>query len=158
MESAPKSNMLSAFSSHQQAARPSRQSVEPIRHKWSPKGLLKQFGVLALFFLIPFIFILCVYAFARSVVFPPDYMACSSYESPPHTKNRSVSKQFCVAHRNNDAQLIKESLDASNNASLTFLVLGDFGRDGYCCQRDVAVEMDRIGESIQAKQVITFSH
>lgn len=32
----------------------------------------------------------------------------------------------------------------------TFLVVGDFGRDGFCCQRDVALEMARAASTLNA--------
>jgi len=138
---------ISSFSSLRRNSLTSEPSR--VRHRWSPRGVFKTIAVAFGFVIIPICFVALAYAFARSVVFPPSNMACSKLQSPPHTRNRSVSKQLCITHHDNDAAKIREHLAGENG--LAFMVVGDFGRDGFCCQRDVAIEMDRVGESIQAK-------
>lgn len=45
------------------------------------------------------------------------------------------SKDMCVSHGNTS------SVRTFPDANFSFLVIGDWGRDGMCCQRDVAKEM-----------------
>jgi len=79
--------------------------------------------------------------------------SCSSRMSPSHTKNRTVSLNLCISHDHpGDLDEIKGILVGGNSTkAVSFLVLGDFGRDGFCCQRDVALEMERIAPAINAK-------
>ncbi len=48
-----------------------------------------------------------------------------------------------------------EVLPLINDALLTFLVVGDWGRDGLCCQRDIAIEMSRSAGFLDAAFVIS---
>jgi hypothetical protein len=80
--------------------------------------------------------------------------------SKAYAKNRSVSMQMCVTHsadnwRNADLTDFLLPIErAKSKSPVTFLVVGDFGRDGWCCQRDVAVEMERAAQAIDANFVI----
>jgi len=42
----------------------------------------------------------------------------------------------------------------SGSSALSFLVLGDFGRDGMCCQRDVALEMALAAKATKPQLVL----
>ena len=81
---------------------------------------------------------------------------CSANMSPPHAKNRTVSMTMCVSHNGpTDVDLIQSTLMTGTSANaIPFVVVGDWGRDGYCCQRDVAYELNRIGSIIKARYVL----
>lgn len=115
---------------------------------WSRKRCLYfvcSFGCVLMTGLIIFLYI---DGFLRPLDLP-----CSHFMSPAHAKNRTVNTKLCISHdRETDVELIKSTLGANNLGEvLPFVVIGDFGRDGFCCQRDVAIEMDRIGAAIKAK-------
>ena len=95
---------------------------------------------------------LIVFLYIEGFLRPLD-LPCSHFMSPAHSKNRTVNTKLCINHdRQTDVDLIKSTLGANNpDQVLPFVVIGDFGRDGFCCQRDVAIEMDRIGAAIKAK-------
>jgi len=64
---------------------------------------------------------------------------CDALLAPGHAQNRTVGIGYCVQHNAALSTLNRKfSLPAD---SFRFVVVGDFGRDGLCCQRDVATEM-----------------
>jgi len=77
---------------------------------------------------------------------------CDLHMAPPHSSNRTVNLSYCEVHRP-ETQINKDIHDkiitSAFQASIRFLVVGDFGRDGFCCQRDVAWEMARAAGTIQ---------
>jgi len=64
--------------------------------------------------------------------------------------DRVVSHKYCVNHTSLDTFATK----ADGEDVLSFLVIGDWGRDGMCCQRDVAVQMGRAAEVTGAATVL----
>lgn len=60
------------------------------------------------------------------------------------------ASDHCVSHYSN-----KSVVRAFDDASLSFLVIGDWGRDGMCCQRDVAAEMSIAAERLNPKFVVS---
>ncbi|GBG27820.1 Purple acid phosphatase 17 [Hondaea fermentalgiana] len=54
-----------------------------------------------------------------------------------YDKPRYVQTSLCLEH-SSSTQRFARRLDGD---TINFLVIGDWGRDGMCCQRDVAVEM-----------------
>lgn len=84
---------------------------------------------------------------------------CDFAFSRPHTSNRTVNRALCEIHRP-ETQINKEILDklVSNaypvDSKVTFMVVGDWGRDGWCCQRDVAWEMARAAKTINPRFVL----
>jgi len=62
---------------------------------------------------------------------------------------RIVETRLCVQHEPTSgySRALQDSL-------VSFLVIGDWGRDGMCCQRDVALEMDLSAAKIDADFVI----
>ncbi len=74
--------------------------------------------------------------------------ACDASLSPAYSQDRQVNKKMCSSHVSEDLSRT-EATDAFNNDdddgvdSLDFAVLGNFGRDGFCCQLDVALELQR---------------
>lgn len=59
------------------------------------------------------------------------------------------SKELCVSHRN------ASDVITFPDAKLTFLVVGDWGRDGMCCQHDVALEMALTAEKMHPSFVVS---
>jgi hypothetical protein len=41
------------------------------------------------------------------------------------------------------------------NAALSILLVGDWGRDGHCCQNDVAQEMALASAKVQAEWIVS---
>jgi tartrate-resistant acid phosphatase type 5 len=85
--------------------------------------------------------------------------ACDVRISAPYTSNRNVTWELCAAHMGDNWSnlLLKTAVlpdDRQSQSSIRFLVLGDFGRDGYCCQRDVAIEMNRAMSDLGGSFVI----
>lgn len=76
------------------------------------------------------------------VLFSPPVarQSCDSGLSASYSSgNRTVSYEMCATHLStNHPEFASKEPD-----EITFLVFGDFGRDGFCCQRDVAWEMHR---------------
>jgi hypothetical protein len=84
---------------------------------------------------------------------------CDLGKSAPYAKNRTVETTMCVEHsepgfRNPELTDFLLPVENAGKSPLRFLVFGDFGRDGFCCQRDVAVEMERAANAISANFVI----
>lgn len=52
-----------------------------------------------------------------------------------------ASRDLCVPHALHSSQVSHENVP---RPSFSFLVVGDWGRDGMCCQNDVAIEMARL--------------
>lgn len=52
-----------------------------------------------------------------------------------------------------DVFLLSET-DREKTPVVSFLALGDWGRDGHCCQKDVAWEMNRAAELMQAQFIV----
>lgn len=59
-------------------------------------------------------------------------------------------EDMCVPHNGSKPNVMK--VDGS---PLTFLVLGDWGRDGMCCQRDVAAEMAISAATVRPQFVVS---
>jgi hypothetical protein len=77
---------------------------------------------------------------------------CDLAMSAPHASNRTVGNQLCEIHRpllqiNKD--LLDKIISQPLSTSVRFLVVGDWGRDGFCCQRDVAHEMARAAATVR---------
>lgn len=70
---------------------------------------------------------------------------CDFNLAAPHTSNRTVGSVFCVDHRKPSSS--HSSPSSPSQSSLRFLAVGDWGRDGYCCQLDIALEMARVAEA-----------
>jgi tartrate-resistant acid phosphatase type 5 len=66
---------------------------------------------------------------------------CDFSLTPPHLSNRSVSYSMCTQH--DPISVDMQYSFSPVSTAISFLVVGDFGRDGLCCQRDVAFEMAR---------------
>ena len=49
-----------------------------------------------------------------------------------------------------DVRVVSSVAKSLGPGSVDFLVIGDFGRDGMCCQRDVAQEMALALRSVSA--------
>mmetsp|Transcript_30635 Transcript_30635/g.49124 ORF Transcript_30635/g.49124 Transcript_30635/m.49124 type:complete len:409 (-) Transcript_30635:20-1246(-) len=62
--------------------------------------------------------------------------------------HRIVGSGMCVSHEKTFATRLSET-------SLNFLVIGDWGRDGMCCQRDTAYEMASAANATNASFVIS---
>jgi len=62
--------------------------------------------------------------------------------SPP------VSHALCVKHA------IAPAFPKHENALLKVLAIGDWGRDGMCCQRDVAMRMDEVAQHWKPEFII----
>jgi hypothetical protein len=105
------------------------------------------------------LFVLAQVAFTskKPVVLPN---RCDLQMSAPYSKNRSVGTDLCVDHQamtwtNGEvSDFLMPTERANSKSPVRFLVVGDFGRDGWCCQRDVAVEMERAALAIDANFVI----
>lgn len=79
----------------------------------------------------------------------PSGWGCDAAMSPPHTANRQVGTTFCAKHdplASSNAQI--ETIFPKSDQSARFFVIGDYGRDGYCCQLDVAYEMARTAQTL----------
>lgn len=73
---------------------------------------------------------------------------CAIHAPPESSASATISK--------GDSQRKPgEVLPLMDDALLTFLVVGDWGRDGLCCQRDVAIEMSRSAKFLDAAFVIS---
>jgi len=101
--------------------------------------------------------ILIQLAFSRKPGYDEDL--CDQQLSLPYSKNRNVAWDLCVPHAqsallNSDVKMALLPSDRTKQSAIRFLVVGDFGRDGYCCQRDVALEMNRAATSIQADFIV----
>lgn len=57
---------------------------------------------------------------------------------------------MCVSHNASQSQIRKKDGDV-----LSFLVVGDWGRDGTCCQRDVAAEMSIAAAKIRPQFIVS---
>lgn len=62
-----------------------------------------------------------------------------------------TEKEMCVPHYG----VAGSHLLAIDESPLTFLVLGDWGRDGMCCQRDVAAEMSIAAIKLKPQFVVS---
>ncbi len=62
---------------------------------------------------------------------------------------REVEARLCVDHA-----ALRNVARSVVGQSLAFVVLGDWGRDGFCCQRDVALEMSRAAQQTAAAFVV----
>eukprot|EP00177_Eucheuma_denticulatum_P005864 GFKZ01010686.1.p1 GENE.GFKZ01010686.1~~GFKZ01010686.1.p1 ORF type:complete len:393 (-),score=64.53 GFKZ01010686.1:2508-3686(-) len=60
-----------------------------------------------------------------------------------------TSEEMCVEH-----DTARSMLSAVAGSPLTFLVVGDWGRDGMCCQRDVAAEMSIAAVKLKPQFVV----
>lgn len=74
-----------------------------------------------------------------------DASLVSNYNLP-----RVVQDSYCVEHHDRTSTFATKL----NGDSINFVVIGDWGRDGMCCQRDVAVEMGYAARSIGASAVL----
>lgn len=61
-----------------------------------------------------------------------------------------TSYELCVGHNEN-----RSVVRRFNDATLSFLVIGDWGRDGMCCQRDVAVEMSTAAKKMRPSFIVS---
>mmetsp|Transcript_11023 Transcript_11023/g.29622 ORF Transcript_11023/g.29622 Transcript_11023/m.29622 type:complete len:409 (-) Transcript_11023:93-1319(-) len=86
---------------------------------------------------------------ARSVSLARDESKCDVMLGSRLFSKRIVGSAMCATHDVNAPVLGWNSSNAFN-----FLIVGDWGRDGFCCQRDVAVEMERAVRSTGAAVVI----
>lgn len=59
------------------------------------------------------------------------------------------SNALCVKHKPREERLDDE--DPFPHEDFSFLVIGDWGRDGMCCQNDVALEMSFVAKYTQPK-------
>mmetsp|Transcript_11251 Transcript_11251/g.12896 ORF Transcript_11251/g.12896 Transcript_11251/m.12896 type:complete len:411 (+) Transcript_11251:79-1311(+) len=57
----------------------------------------------------------------------------------------------CFSHSEESPTLAAEV----QNATLNFLVVGDWGRNGHCCQRDVAYEMGKVSKELETDFTIS---
>ena len=62
-----------------------------------------------------------------------------------HPSKRIMGTERCAAHSDDAATSPVTVLD---DQSVAFVVIGDFGRDGFCCQHDVAKEMALAAEKL----------
>jgi hypothetical protein len=62
---------------------------------------------------------------------------------------REVEVRLCVDHA-----ALRNAARSVLNQSLAFVAIGDWGRDGFCCQRDVALEMSRAAQQTSAAFVV----
>lgn len=56
-------------------------------------------------------------------------------------------ESYCVSHASRAAPDVGKATLIESDVILSFLVVGDWGRDGFCCQRDVALEMARTADA-----------
>ncbi|KAH9261911.1 hypothetical protein BASA81_000567 [Batrachochytrium salamandrivorans] len=98
----------------------------PTKHRLVCYGAVLFFVLLLVLFLLP--------------VALQSHQSCDSSLSASYSSgNRTVSYEMCALHLlTNNPEFTSKEPD-----EITFLVFGDFGRDGFCCQRDVAWEMHR---------------
>ncbi|CAK9091437.1 Purple acid phosphatase 4, partial [Durusdinium trenchii] len=75
---------------------------------------------------------------------------CDKQLQPPDAKERVVQTQLCLDHAGKNSSFASQV----DGDSLQFLVIGDWGRDGMCCQRDVAVEMGLAAQQVDAAFVV----
>lgn len=59
-------------------------------------------------------------------------------------------KDMCVSHN-----ISKSQLRGGEDQVLKFMIIGDWGRDGMCCQRDVAAEMAIAASVIQPQFIVS---
>lgn len=108
------------------------------------------------------VFLFVVYIVLYSAIFPlgssQASATCDERASRPGSKERNVSTTFCVTHYQVEDWFnpgVETFFAGTSNETITrFLVLGDWGRDGFCCQRDVALEMERIARKMSIAFVI----
>ena len=62
-----------------------------------------------------------------------------------HPSKRIMGTERCAAHSDDAATSPVTVLD---DQTVAFVVIGDFGRDGFCCQHDVAKEMALAAEKL----------
>jgi len=65
---------------------------------------------------------------------------CEAPMSPTGASLRRVANGSCWSHATSD----NDALPPLKLDQIRFIVVGDTGRDGFCCQSDVALEMDRV--------------
>lgn len=61
-----------------------------------------------------------------------------------------TEKEMCAPHHAAHSRIL-----AIDGSPLTFLVVGDWGRDGMCCQRDVAAEMSIAAQRLKPQFVVS---
>jgi len=87
--------------------------------------------------LLTFIFVLFLISFNSKPKTVP-LVRCDLGLSPPYSSNRSVNWEMCIKHKDlawNNSELTEFLLPAgkaTDNPPIRFLVVGDFGRDGFC--------------------------
>jgi len=82
--------------------------------------------------------------------------SCWAKMSPPYTNNRQFNSQPMFEHAPIvGTSAVSLAIDGKNDKNeVRFLVVGNFGRDGFCYQTDVAIEMERAARSMKAAFVI----
>lgn len=108
----------------------------------------------------PCVAISCIVAFLSFWMYAKvNNSSCYSKMSPAHfNAGRNIGVDYCNTHsadtlRNADL-IARLAPQLNKEESIRFMVIGNFGRDGFCCQNDVALEMERAARSISAKFVI----
>lgn len=86
----------------------------------------------------------------------PSGWGCDAKMFPAHASNRVVNTVFCQKHDpvTYSNSKVLSTFDSQGMDPVRFMVIGDFGRDGYCCQLDVAHEMSRCALAVQPNFVV----
>ena len=84
--------------------------------------------------------------------------SCRARMSEPHTSDRAFNTEPYLIHFQGDESKSDAAIKLASshpNQEIRFLVVGNFGRDGFCYQTDVQVEMERAARTMKASFVIS---
>jgi len=102
-----------------------------------------------------FIFAAIIVKMVSGTTAPEVSNECDQWLAPPHAPVRPWTSALCYAHDSSEnANLAHHVLPRADSHNVSFVVVGDWGRDGFCCQNDVAAEMDRAAHALSASFVI----
>jgi len=116
------------------------------------------------------LYIICMLTLDRSATFAKDMNRCDEYLGTTLLGiQRRTGRALCAEHSmeySGGTDLGDSDVNSSfprsrpqtilnvSQGSFQFAVLGDWGRDGFCCQRDVAYELEKALKNIRAEWLI----
>ena len=83
--------------------------------------------------------------------------SCWAKMSPPHTYGRNFNDQMFLPHDKSVSSNSEASIATYGkkpNQEIRFLIVGNFGRDGFCYQTDTAFEMEVAARTMKASFII----
>jgi len=83
--------------------------------------------------------------------------SCRAKMAAPHASNRPFGTDTVLMHVSDDTKSTPVSnalMGKKTQQELRFIVVGNFGRDGFCFQNDVATEMEKVARSLKTSFIV----